>query len=39
MQGSYLERRGEGVSVEEGETSLDPPLMHTSPLGYDMYVS
>ena len=22
----YLEERGEGVSVEEGETPLDPPL-------------
>ena len=22
----YLEGRGEGVSVEEGETPLDPPL-------------
>ena len=27
VQGSYqLEGRGEGVSVEEGETPLDPPL-------------
>ena len=23
----YLEGRGEGVSVEEGETPLDPPLL------------
>ena len=35
----YLEGLGEGVSVEEGETTLDPPLLHTSILGDTAHVS
>ena len=31
--GLYLEGRGEGVSVEEGETSLDPPLFNSANTG------